>query len=327
MADYDITCGLGNLRAENYSFIFVKGTLHVGKATLTVTANDQARPYGDGNPSFDAIITGFKNGQALATSGVSGTPGCTSAAGATSPVADYDIICTLGTLAAANYSFEFAKGTLHVGKANLTVIADNKSMSLNGTFPALTGTLTGVKNNDGITASYSTTGDGHAPGSFPISPSLSDPNSKLGNYQVTITNGKLTVLFAPATSACVDAPGRTVLQPVNSDGSSVFKQGSTVPVKFRVCDANGASIGAGGPVVKVGSDGHRAPVLWFASNTTGPIDEAVVSTTPDTDFRWDATSKQWIFNLSTKNLKSGVRYSYRVDLTDGTSISFDFGTK
>jgi hypothetical protein len=117
------------------------------------------------------------------------------------------------------------------------------------------------------------------------------------------------------------------LQPVNPDGSSTFKQGSTVPVKFRVCDANGISIGASGPVVKIGSDGHRAPVLYFASNSTGIVDETVLSTTPDTDFRWDPTNSQWIFNLSSKNLKSGVHYYYRIDLVDGTSIGFDFGIK
>ena len=35
-----------------------------------------------------------------------------------------------------------------------------------------------------------------------------------------------------------------ILQPINSDGTSVYnrKGGSTIPVKFRVCDAAGRPI-------------------------------------------------------------------------------------
>ena len=38
---------------------------------------------------------------------------------------------------------------------------------------------------------------------------------------------------------CFGAPGHVILQPVNADGSSVFKQGSSVTAKFRVCDSAG----------------------------------------------------------------------------------------
>ena len=50
------------------------------------------------------------------------------------------------------------------------------------------------------------------------------------------------------SGACLGAPGHAILPPINADGSSVFKQGSTVPAKFRVCDANGNSIGTPGVV-------------------------------------------------------------------------------
>src|SRR5204863_11732 len=55
---YPITCTQGSLSATNYTFSFVGGTLTVGPATLTVTANDKNREYGDANPSFDATMTG-----------------------------------------------------------------------------------------------------------------------------------------------------------------------------------------------------------------------------------------------------------------------------
>ena len=36
--------------------------------------------------------------------------------------------------------------------------------------------------------------------------------------------------------------GHMILPPINADNSSVFKVGSTVPVKFTVCDAGGQPI-------------------------------------------------------------------------------------
>src|SRR5262249_59510957 len=43
-------------------------------------------------------------------------------------------------------------------------------------------------------------------------------------------------------SASVGAGG-VILPPINSDGTSVYRKGnSTIPVKFRVCAANGSSI-------------------------------------------------------------------------------------
>jgi len=59
--------------------------------------------------------------------------------------------------------------------------------------PVFTGTITGLKNADVITASYSTTADQTSPaGTYPIIPSV-DPSPALGNYAVTLINGTLTV--------------------------------------------------------------------------------------------------------------------------------------
>ena len=46
----------------------------VTQAVLTVTADDISRVYGDANPTLTASFTGFKNGETLATSGVTGAP-------------------------------------------------------------------------------------------------------------------------------------------------------------------------------------------------------------------------------------------------------------
>src|SRR5439155_1039986 len=64
---YPITCALGSLSAANYSFSFVAGSLTVTRASLTVTADDQSRAYGAANPTLTYQITGFKNGDHIAS--------------------------------------------------------------------------------------------------------------------------------------------------------------------------------------------------------------------------------------------------------------------
>ena len=122
-------------------------------------------------------------------------------------------------------------------------------------------------------------------------------------------------------STCFGGAGHQILQPINVDGSSVFKQKSTVPAKFRVCDANGASIGTPGVVQS----------FWLVQRINGTtysdVNESVDSTTPDTNFRWDATDRQWIFNVNTKSLSASSTYVYAINLNDGTSISFAYALK
>jgi len=113
------------------------------------------------------------------------------------------------------------------------------------------------------------------------------------------------------------------LQPINADGSSVFKQGSTTPAKFRVCNANGASIGTPGVVTSFN-------LIGIGTGTLTTVDEAVDSTTPDAAFRWDPTAQQWIFNISTKTAPVNVKnqtYLFQIGLNDGSTIKFQYGLK
>jgi hypothetical protein len=123
-----------------------------------------------------------------------------------------------------------------------------------------------------------------------------------------------------STGACLGDAGHSVLQPINMDGTSVFKQKSTVPVKFRVCDANGISIGA-----------NTVAAFTLVNITQGTtitaVNEPVDSTTPDTTFRWDASAQRWIFNSNTKSLMANRTYGFVITLTDGSVIPYQFGLK
>jgi F0F1-type ATP synthase epsilon subunit len=121
-------------------------------------------------------------------------------------VGTYPIVCAQGTLAAANYTFAFVPGSLTVTQAPLTVTVNNASRSYGTANPTFTGTITGIKNGDNITAAYSTTAAPSSPvGSYPITATLVDPNSKLPNYTVSISNGILTIGAAALTATAGNA--------------------------------------------------------------------------------------------------------------------------
>lgn len=130
-------------------------------------------------------------------------------------------------------------------------------------------------------------------------------------------NGSLSVRYS--TDACLGDLGHTILQPIDADSSSVFKQGSTVPAKFSVCDAKGASVGTPGVV-----ESFRLTEV-LNGTTSMVVDEPVSSTNPDTMFRWSGS--HWSFNLPTKPLAAGKTYVYRITLNDSSVIDFRFGLR
>jgi polygalacturonase len=84
----------------------------VSPAPLTVTANNASRAVGAANPTFTASYSGFVNGDTAAV--LSGSPALSSTATTSSPAGTYPITAAAGTLAAANYTFNFVNGTLSV---------------------------------------------------------------------------------------------------------------------------------------------------------------------------------------------------------------------
>lgn len=128
------------------------------------------------------------------------------------------------------------------------------------------------------------------------------------------------ITYAPG-GPCLGAAGHQVLPPLSADGSSVVRQNATVPVKFRVCDANGVSIGTPGVVTSF----TLVRIIQGTASTEVTVEPG--STTPDTAFRWDPAAQQWIFNLSTKDLAPGATYVYSIGLADGSSIDVSFGLR
>ena len=168
------------------------GTLAIAKDPLTVTPDNKARLYGDINPPLTLTFLGFTNSETTAVIDV--LPTASTTATTNTPVGRYPI--TAGGGLDNNYTFSYRTGTLDITRSPLTLNGPNVSRPFGQTNPPLTGGIVGLKNNDPITVTWLTTATNNSPpGVYPLTPGISDPNSRLTNYTVTTNNGTLTVIL------------------------------------------------------------------------------------------------------------------------------------
>lgn len=178
--------------------------------------------------------------------------------------------------------------------------------------------------------------------SLPLNFSASDSLSGLASMTATlngnpVTNGSTISLGQPGTNTftltATDVAGNTATQtatfsvlynfngflpPISNDGSSVFKLGSTVPVKFQLTGAGGVGVSTAVAHLKVQLFANGIPV-------GDPIDATAPGSADIGDlFRYDGT--QYIYNLSTKPLTAGV-WQIQALLDDGTVHTVTIGTK
>jgi hypothetical protein len=174
----------------------VSAQFNVNIASLSVTASDAARSYGNTNPIFSGFLNGVQyNDNITATYSASTVTN--------SPIGQYAIVPMLVDPGnrLPNYSVTVTNGVLTVIPANLSVTASNASRTYGATNPVFTGIIVGIQNGDNISATYSTTASNSSPpGMYPIIPSLVDPGMVLSNYSVFTTNGILAVTPSVAFS-------------------------------------------------------------------------------------------------------------------------------
>ncbi len=133
---YSIVPVVTGTNLANYNVVYVNGTLTVNKASLTVTPNNQTIAFESVLPALTATTTGFVNGDPASV--VTGAPALSTTATSSSPAGSYPITATVGTLAAANYTFTFGTGTLTITPAN------NPGVSFTGRAMAGTQPITGA---------------------------------------------------------------------------------------------------------------------------------------------------------------------------------------
>src|SRR5262249_27523967 len=91
-------------------------------------------------------------------------------------------------------------------------------------------TVTGLQNNDNITASYSTTATSTSPvGTYSIDATLNDPDSRLSNYSLTIDPGVLTISAAVPTVNLASSLNGSVYGQTVTFSASVVPPGLGTP--------------------------------------------------------------------------------------------------
>ena len=198
---YNTTIALGTALDNNYNFTPLNtSTFAVGKANLAVTAIASDITYGDPAPTVSVTYSGF-----LGTDNAAGLDNVGFSLGTDytqyNAVGTYNTTIALGTALDNNYNFTpLNPSTFAVGKANLTVTAEDKSRQYSDSNPEWTVTYSGFVNNETPTVLGGTlifTGTGPSSnGSTPPGPSYVITPSGLtsNNYQIFFVNGYLTII-------------------------------------------------------------------------------------------------------------------------------------
>ena len=190
---YDIIVNKGTV--TNANFTGINGTLTVTKAPLTVTAKSYTIKQNEPLPTFEAEITGFKNGETASVLTAQPQVSCFVPETMFVPVGTYKI--TVSGAGAQNYDFNYVDGTLTVVEADpITVTVVDATMTYGDAVPEFSWSVSG----------------GDLPGT-PAFTCEATSQSPVGTYDIIITpgtisypnlvlvNGKLTVSPAPLTAS------------------------------------------------------------------------------------------------------------------------------
>ncbi|WPU97007.1 MBG domain-containing protein [Mucilaginibacter sabulilitoris] len=134
--------------SANYTIVYKPGILTINPATLTITANNKNKLYGEaltgGAGSTAFTSAGLINSETIGT--VTIAYGAGSAAGAVADAYTGSVTvsaATGGTFAPGNYHISYVAGDIIVGKVAVTVTANTKTKTYGDIDPALTYSVTG----------------------------------------------------------------------------------------------------------------------------------------------------------------------------------------
>ncbi|MBR2203159.1 MAG: hypothetical protein IJ914_03015, partial [Prevotella sp.] len=180
--------------AGNYDITCVKGTLTItAAAPVTVATKSYSRKYGEANPTFEYTTSG---------AALSGTPSITCEATATSPVGEYEIVASKGTV--TNYNVTYVNGKLTITKAPLTITAKSYTIKQGDALPTFEAEYSGFKNNEtaSVLSTQPTVGTTATSASEPGTYDIIVSGASATNYDITYVKGTLTITQAdPVTVA------------------------------------------------------------------------------------------------------------------------------
>jgi hypothetical protein len=223
--------------STNYSPSYKPGSVSVGPATLTVTADSKSHQYSDPPPPLTYQITGFVLGETPSV--VSGTANCSTTGTQWVQAGQYPITCNLSGLGAANYMFVSAMAPY---QGTMTVTQEDAASQYTGDTIAQVGTSLNLR---------ATVWDSAAAG-FPGTPTGPVPDATVGDI------GKIWIAFDvyPASSCLSGTPTTTYAQVTDTGtagdgiGTASTTYSSSAEASFCVVSRLVASGGAVNPWYK-----------------------------------------------------------------------------
>ncbi len=211
---YDVTYdGLGTLPVNAGSYAVavkvyngatllqtINKTMVIDKKAASVTPNAASKTYGDSEPTFSGILTGF-----IEADGVEATYSRT--AGETVLGSPYtisaELVATTGDLNNYTVTYNTAEFTINPKAASVTVNAASKIYGEDD--PTFGGTLDGFLVADNVSATYAReSGETVAGSPYTISATLVAAEGVLSNYTVTNTSADFTINLRPITVTADD---------------------------------------------------------------------------------------------------------------------------
>ena len=249
---------------SNYTITYVGGEMTVGRAALTVTANDASKTYGQGvtfagtefttagllfNDSVDRVT--LTSAGTAANAGVAGGPYVINAANASGD-------------GLANYNVTYVGGEMTVDRAALTVTANDITKTAGNTylFNGTEFTTSGLLFNDSVNR-VTLASAGAAPGATEAgSPYVITATGATGNglenYAITYEDGALSVSGSPGPGPVTPGPDPvprppvyvipglpnppdiiTITLPGTDGGNTITPPGVTVDPNGQVIDPGG----------------------------------------------------------------------------------------
>jgi hypothetical protein len=187
---YDIIIAKGTVENENVTY--VKGTLTITKAKLTVKADDKSRVEGADNPELTVTYIGFKNGETEAV--LDEKPTVTTTATKESAPGTYPITVSGGS--AKNYTLDYQNGTLTVTAGELILTANSYTREYGEENPEFGFEQSGTSTLSGTPAITCSATKTSPVGTYDIvitKGTVENENVTYVNGTLTITKAKLTV--------------------------------------------------------------------------------------------------------------------------------------
>ena len=284
---------------------------NVGTATQTVTVIDTTAPVLDGladqvleatsaaGAAGSFTVTAIDLGQQIPVT-------CSATSGSTFALGESTVTCT-----ATDASGNSVSGSFTVKVQDTTppvlVVPETITVYLNTAVSASTvqSFLNGASANDIVDSSVTITS---------TTPILTSVGSKTVTFTAVDDFGNTTT--KTAVIKVIYGCGDTYLNNEETNFSTPvtllkpFKLGSTIPVKLRLCDANGADVLTATPRLYVQMFSGEEPV--------GEPIEVTSTSAADTGNYFRVLGNMYMYNLATKPLASGI-YQLQAVLDDGTT--------